>query len=112
MLLIIRMDSSSILIDDLNKLDNTILLNKFKIPLLKRRNRVLEIVDISQAGLSGTIPDPKVIFATALKSCASSIILCHNHPSGEVDPSSEDIALILRLKEAGKLLDLQILNHM
>jgi DNA repair protein RadC len=94
---------------DLGKIE---LLEEFKILLLNRRNRVLGIVHISSGGLSGTVADPKVIFTSALKACASGIILCHNHPSGELDPSAEDVALTKRLKEAGKLLDLQILDHL
>jgi len=88
------------------------LLEEFKILLLNRRNRVLGIVNISNGGISGTIADPKLIFAAALKACASGIILAHNHPSGEVDPSTEDITLTRRLKDAGKLLDVQILDHL
>jgi len=87
------------------------LLEEFKIILLNRRNRVLGIVDISQGGLSGTVADPKVIFAAALKSCASGIILAHNHPSGELDPSSQDIAITNKLKSGASLLDLKILDH-
>ena len=88
------------------------LLEDFKILLLNRRNRVLGIVHISSGGLSGTVADPKVIFTAALKACASGIILCHNHPSGELDPSSEDLSLTKRLVEAGKMLDLKILDHL
>jgi DNA repair protein RadC len=88
------------------------LLEEFKILLLNRRNRVLGIMNISQGGLSGTVADPKVIFVAALKCCASGIILCHNHPSGELDPSREDIALTNRLKAGGNLLDLKILDHL
>ncbi|CAM4431413.1 DNA repair protein RadC [Pedobacter westerhofensis] len=88
------------------------LLEEFKILLLNRRNRVLGIVDISQGGLSGTVADPKIIFAAALKSCASGIILAHNHPSGELDPSCEDIAITNKLKAGALLLDLKILDHL
>lgn len=87
-------------------------LEEFKILLINRRNRVLGVVDISQGGLSGTIADPKVIFAAALKSSASGIILCHNHPSGEVDPSEEDKRITAKLKAGGKILDLNILDHL
>jgi len=55
--------------------------------LLNRGNRVLGIVDISTGGIAGTLADPKLIFATALKAGASSIILAHNHPSGQLTPS-------------------------
>ncbi|KLT67093.1 RadC family protein [Pedobacter sp. BMA] len=93
---------------DLNKIE---LVEEFKIILLNRRNRVLGIVNISQGGMSGTIADPKIIFAVALKACASGIILSHSHPSGESSPSEADIKLTRKLTEAGKLLDLQILDH-
>jgi DNA repair protein RadC len=73
---------------------------------------VLGVVDISQGGLSGTVADPKVIFAAALKSCASGIVLAHNHPSGKLDPSREDIALTNKIKAGAELLDLKVLDHL
>lgn len=88
------------------------LIEEFKILLLNRRNRVLGIVHISCGGFSGTIADPKVIFSAALKACASGIILCHSHPSGELDPSREDIALTNKLSNGDALLDLKILDHL
>jgi len=88
------------------------LLEEFKILLLNRRNRVLGVVEISQGGLSGTVADPKVIFAAALKSCASGIILAHNHPSGELDPSREDTALTNKIKAGAELLELKVLDHL
>ena len=93
---------------DLNKIE---LIEEFKILLLNRRNRVLGIVNISQGGMAGTIADPKVIFAVALKACASGIILSHSHPSGESSPSEEDIKLTRKLSEVGKLLDLKVFDH-
>ena len=88
------------------------LIEEFKILLLNRRNRVLGIVDISVGGLAATYVDPKVIFAVALKSGASGVILCHNHPSQELQPSQADIVLTRRLQEGGKLLDILILDHL
>lgn len=88
------------------------LIEEFKILLLNRRNRVLGIVHISSGGFSGTIADPKVTFSAALKACASGIILFHSHPSGELDPSREDIALTNKLSNGGALLDLKILDHL
>ena len=104
-------DAYNVMIDqwDSGKLE---LLEEFKILLLNRRNRVLGVVNISQGGLSSAIADPKVIFATALKSCASGIILAHNHPSGEIDPSREDIALTNKIKAGAELLDLKVLDHL
>lgn len=92
--------------------DKIELLEEFKILLLNRRNRVLGIVNISQGGISGTIADAKVIFAIALKTCASGIIVSHNHPSGEVDPSEQDLRLTKRLAEAGEILDIKLLDHL
>lgn len=95
------------------ELENKIeLVEEFKILLLNWRNRVLGLVHISSGGFSGTIADPKVIFAAALKACASGIILCHCNPSGELDPSREDIALTNKLKDGGALLDVKILDHL
>lgn len=70
------------------------------------------MVNISQGGLSGTVADVKVIFAIALKACASGIVLSHNHPSGETEPSEDDIKLTHKLFEAGELLDIKILDHL
>ncbi|AMQ01713.1 DNA repair protein [Pedobacter cryoconitis] len=87
-------------------------LEEFKILLLNRKSRVLRVVNISHGGVAATAVDSKVVFASALKACASSIILCHNHPSGEIDPSSEDISLTNKLKDGGVLLDLIIMDHL
>jgi len=93
----------------LNRLD---FLEEFKIILLNRRNKVLGLAEISTGGVSGTLADPKVIFAIALKSGASGVILCHNHPSQELEPSKEDQALTQKLKQGGNLLDISILDHL
>jgi DNA repair protein RadC len=84
----------------------------FAILLLNRANRVLGIANISSGGLSGTVADPKVIFQQALKANASSIILLHNHPSGNTQPSEADITLTRKMKECGKFLDLPVLDHL
>lgn len=87
-------------------------LEEFKIILLNRRNRTLGIINISMGGFVGTVVDSKVIFAAALTACASGIILAHNHPSGEVNPSQQDIAITKRLVEGGKILDIAVLDHL
>ena len=84
----------------------------FVILLLNRANRLLGYSGISQGGISGTVADPKLIFQHALKGCASSIILCHNHPSGNTQPSEADIQLTRKLKECGIFLDLPVLDHL
>jgi len=83
----------------------------FMILLLKRSNQIIDIIKISEGGLSGTIADPKKIFKSALERNTSAIILCHNHPSGNTKPSESDIALTKKLKSGGSLLDINILDH-
>lgn len=87
------------------------LLEQFKILLLDRSNKVLGIYEMSSGGTSGTVVDAKLVFVAALKAHASKIILCHNHPSGNLKPSSQDISLTQNLKKAGELLDIAVLDH-
>jgi DNA repair protein RadC len=84
----------------------------FWILLLNRANRVIRKVNISEGGISGTVADPKKIFKMALEHNASSVILCHNHPSGNNQPSEADIRLTRKLKDAGLMLDLPVLDHL
>lgn len=86
-------------------------IEEFKVLLLNRANRVIGIVPISVGGTAGTIADPKVIYVSALKANAASIILAHNHPSGNLKASDADIELTKKLKNAGLFLDLPILDH-
>ncbi|HNS17354.1 MAG TPA: JAB domain-containing protein [Bacteroidales bacterium] len=84
----------------------------FYILCLNRANKVIGYALISIGGLSGTVADPKVIFSTALLAAASSIILAHNHPSGNHEPSQADITLTKKAIQAGSLLDIQVLDHL
>ncbi|WP_187263771.1 JAB domain-containing protein [Pontibacter beigongshangensis] len=84
---------------------------QFKVMLLNRANRVLGIYELSTGGVAGTVADPKLIFAAALKACASSIVLCHNHPSGNTKPSAADLQLTKKMKQGGELLDIVVLDH-
>lgn len=83
----------------------------FWIMLLNRANRLIRKINISEGGFSGTVADPKKIFKIALEYNACSVILCHNHPSGNIQPSEADIRLTKKLKEAGLLLDMPVLDH-
>lgn len=85
---------------------------EFWILLLNRANRVIKPVQISRGGVAGTVADPKIIFKQALDQLASAIILAHNHPSGNLQPSQADIQLTKKLVEAGKWLDLPVLDHL
>jgi DNA repair protein RadC len=83
----------------------------FYLMLLNRANRVIGVSLIGQGGISATVADIRVIFQTALKANASSIIVSHNHPSGAMNPSAEDVKLTKRIAEAGKLLEIPLLDH-
>ncbi len=85
---------------------------EFWVILLNRANVVMRKVAVSQGGVAGTVADPKMIFKEALEQLASSIILVHNHPSGNRQPSAADIALTKKLRQAGDFLDLPILDHL
>ncbi|MGE6220358.1 JAB domain-containing protein [Nubsella zeaxanthinifaciens] len=80
--------------------------------LLNRRGNVLGMIELSSGGISGTVVDVKLVFATALKACASSMVLAHNHPSGDVLPSEQDKAVTRRIAEAGKLLGIELADHL
>ncbi|MCB0742911.1 MAG: JAB domain-containing protein [Ignavibacteriae bacterium] len=92
---------------------NTIeLQEEFKVLLLNRGNQVLGIYPLSRGGVSGTVVDAKLVFSVALKCNASSIIISHNHPSGNLKPSETDLKLTKKLKEAGTFLDIVLLDHL
>ena len=87
-------------------------IEEFWILLLDRSNKVINKVQISIGGVSGTVVDPKIVYKRALEQYAVSIILAHNHPSGNLTPSQADLKLTEKLKNAGKFLDLQVLDHL
>lgn len=84
---------------------------EFWIITVSRANLILRTICISEGSVSGTVADPKKIFRLALENNASAIILCHNHPSGHVNPSSNDLAITKKCCDAGKFLDLPVLDH-
>lgn len=84
---------------------------EFKIILLNRANEPLGIYPLSKGGTSSTVVDSKILFSVALKCHASGVILAHNHPSGNKNPSGEDISITKSLIKVGKLLDVIILDH-
>jgi DNA repair protein RadC len=79
--------------------------------ILNRANYVLKKTQISRGGIAGTVADPKLIFKSAIEQNGSSIILIHNHPSGNLKPSQADINLTKNLKEAGKFMEIPVLDH-
>lgn len=85
---------------------------EFWIILLKRNNQIISKRRISEGGIAGTVADPKKIFKIALDAQASSIILCHNHPSGNLKPSEQDKLLTRKIVQAGKTLEIAVLDHL
>jgi DNA repair protein RadC len=85
---------------------------EFWILLLSRNCKIISKELISKGGLSGTVADPKIIFHIALQHQASSIILAHNHPSGNLKPSQQDIDLTRKIHQAGRILDIGVLDHL
>ena len=84
---------------------------EFWVLFLNKANKVIKKYSVSSGGVSGTVADPKIIFKTGLENLASAIILVHNHPSGNLQPSEADIALTKKLKDSGSLLEINILDH-
>lgn len=84
---------------------------EFKVLFLNRGNRVIGVYDASTGGICGTVADPRLILAAALKSLAVSLILAHNHPSGNLKPSRADEELTRKINEAAKFHDIRVLDH-
>ena len=84
---------------------------EFWLLILNRANLVIKKELISRGGVSGTVVDTKIIFKTAIENYASSIIICHNHPSGNLKPSEADVKITKNIKDAGKLMEIPLLDH-
>lgn len=93
------------LLEDLNH-------EEFWLLLLDRGNGLIGKQRVSQGGMHATVADPKIIFKCALNAKACCLVLAHNHPSGQLRPSDEDLALTRKLVEAGKLLDIAVQDHL
>jgi DNA repair protein RadC len=91
--------------------DKIELVEEFKVLLLNRSNKVLGVLDASSGGITGTVADPRIILAAAIKASAVGIILSHNHPSGSLKPSRADEDLTVKIKEAARYLDMTVLDH-
>ncbi|MBI3218048.1 MAG: DNA repair protein RadC [Bacteroidetes bacterium] len=85
---------------------------EFWVLLLNRAHRVTKKKRISEGGVAGTVADPKIIYKLALEELASGVVVAHNHPSGNLQPSQSDIELTKKLKEAGRFLEIQLLDHL
>jgi DNA repair protein RadC len=93
------------LIDDPSK-------ENFMVAYLNQGNKIIKMERISIGGITSTLADPKVIFKKALLKEATAIMLCHNHPSGVTKPSAEDKQLTKKIIAAGKIFDINVLDHL
>jgi len=84
---------------------------EFWILMLNRANKLIDEKRISEGGIAGTVVDTKKLFKMAMERQASYIILCHNHPSGNRNPSSEDVMLTKKMRDAGRILDINVSDH-
>lgn len=92
--------------------DKIELVEEFRMLLLNNDHRVLGICPLSKGGMNAAIVDPRLVFIAALKAAASAIILCHNHPAKHMIPSLQDEQITKQLKEAGKLLNIKVFDHL
>ncbi|MBO6495545.1 MAG: JAB domain-containing protein [Roseivirga sp.] len=92
--------------------DEISLFEEAKVLFLDNQLRLMSISTVSKGGISGTVIDPRIVFATALKRRSSTIILSHNHPSGSLKPSHADISLTKQFYQAGKLLEITLADHL
>jgi DNA repair protein RadC len=104
-------DAYKVLLNSWN-IDTIELQEEFKLLLLNKANEVLGIYPLSIGGITGTVVDVRLIFAVALKCNATGIIMCHNHPSGNLKPSTADINLTNRIKECSTLLEVSLIDHL
>lgn len=85
---------------------------EFWVLFLNRSNKVIDRMKISQGGISGTVTDIRIIMKKAVENLASGIIVCHNHPSGNLSPSESDTNITRKIRDAGNLMDIQLLDHL
>lgn len=85
---------------------------EFKVLFLNTANRVLGVYKLSLGGVTGTVADPRLLFAAAVKANASSLMIAHNHPSGNLKPSQADKELTQKIAGGAKLLDMKLLDHL
>lgn len=107
----IRIINSKLVFEAIRNEIGDLLHEEFWVLYLDRSNHIIRKSNISKGGVSGTVVDARIIFKQAIENLASSIVLCHNHPSGNLKPSEEDIRITKKLKDAGKLVDIAIIDH-
>ena len=104
--------SSKVVAEIFQPLLSDLLHEEFWILFLNRSNKVINRMKLSQGGISGTVTDVRLVMKEAIECLASGIIVCHNHPSGNLNPSESDSKITQKIKEAGILMDIQLLDHL
>lgn len=108
----IRIKCSKDVADIFQPLLSDLVHEEFWILYLNRSNKVISRMKLSQGGVSGTVTDVRIAMKKAVECLASGIILCHNHPSGNLNPSEADTKITQKIKEAGAFMDIQLLDHL
>jgi len=106
-----KITSSKMVFDTLRFLLADLRHEEFWLLLLDRSNKLITKLQLSKGGVAGTVVDPKLVYKFAVDHLASGIILAHNHPSGNLKPSEADLKLTSKIKKAGELLDIAVLDH-
>jgi len=107
-----KVNSSQEVYNYLKPYFSNLLHEEFRILILNRNNRVIRNILISKGGVSGTVVDPRIVFKYAVEELASGVILSHNHPSGNIQPSKPDIDITKKLVKAGDYFDIKVLDHL
>jgi len=101
-----------VVLNEFYPVDKIALQEMFVVAYLNRSNRVIGVFEVSSGGITGTVADIRLILGTALKVAATSLILSHNHPSGNLIPSKPDLDLTQKIKEASRFLDITVVDHL
>jgi DNA repair protein RadC len=109
---ILQIKCSKDVADIFQPLLSDIIHEEFWILFLNRSNKVINRMKLSQGGISGTVTDVRIVMKKAIEYLASGIIVCHNHPSGNLNPSESDTKITQKIKDAGNLMDIQLLDHL
>ena len=109
---LIKITSSKLVFDMMQPIIGELLHEEFWVLFLNNSNKVISKAQLSKGGLTGTVVDVRMVFRLALENGATGLILCHNHPSGNLQPSQADKEITKKLKLAGESLDVKVLDHL
>ncbi len=107
-----KIESSRMVFELMQPLIGALNYEEFWILLLNNSNKVIHQQKLSTGGITGTIVDVRILFKIALEHQAIALILCHNHPSGQLSPSDTDMRITKKIKQAGLLFDIVVLDHL